>query len=191
MTFHLRNVKTTLAILAAVVVGVFSFGQAHAQGLPPAPYIYSGTATAGGAPVPDGFVIHAQVGNYVSNPVAVIGGKYEILTVNPGDQASTGSEIVFYLFDVRAQETGTFRVSGIPIVDLSFNLTFAALPIPTPTPSPIPPTPTETPRVAVPAAYGGIVIVAGAPVPENPILIARIGEDYESLPAVVNTDTGE
>ena len=191
MTIHLRHIKATLAILAAVVVGVFSFGHASAQGLPPAPYIYSGTATAGGAPVPDGFVIHAQVGSYISDPVAVINGKYEILTVNPGVQAPSGSEVVFYLFDVPAQESDTFRASGVPIIDLTFNLTFANLPIPTPTPSPIPPTPTLTPRVALPAAYAGIVIVAGAPVPEDARLIARIGDDYESLPAVVNADTGE
>lgn len=191
MTLHLRNIKATLSIIAAVVVGIFSFGQAHAQGLPPAPYIYSGTATSNGSPVPDGFIIHAQVGNYFSDPVPVINGIYELLTVNPGNQVSSGSEVVFYLFNVPAQETSTFRASGVPILDLSFNLTFARLPLPTPTASPIPPTPTETPRVAIPAAYGGIVIVAGAAVPENPILVARIGDDYESLPAVVNSDTGE
>ncbi len=191
MRIHLRNTKATLAILAAVLVGAFSFGQAHAQGLPPMPIIYSGTATAGGAPVPDGLFIHAQVGDYVSNPVPVLNGKYEILTVDPGASAPSGSTIVFYLFDVPAQETATFQAAGVPILDLSFNLTFAALPLPTPTPSPIPPTPTETPRVAIPAAYAGIVIVAGAAVPENAQIIARIGDEYESLPGVVDADTGE
>ena len=44
---------------------------ASAQGLPPSSVTYSGTATAGGSPVPDGYVITARIGDYLSQPIQV------------------------------------------------------------------------------------------------------------------------
>ena len=185
-----RNIRAIISLAAALLVGITIQGEAFAQGLPPAPFIYSGTVTAGGAPVPNGFTIRGTVGAYVSDPVPVIDGRFDLLTVNPGDAGSTGAEIAFFLGDIRADQTDTFQVAGIPLLKLNFDLTFPKLPDPTPTPSPIPPTVTPTPRVALPGAYAGQIIVAGAAVPENAVLIARIGDDYESLPALVNSETG-
>ena len=174
-----------------MLVGITIQGEAFAQGLPPAPFIYSGAATAGGAPVPDGFTIRGQVGSYTSEPVPVVDGGYDLLTVNPADVSFNNIQIVFLLDGVQADQTDTYRAAGIPLLKLDFDLTFPKLPEPTPTPTPIPPTVTPTPRVALPAAYAGQIIVAGATVPENAVLVARIGDDYESLPAIVNSDTGE
>ena len=186
-----RSIRALIALAAALLVGIAMLGETFAQGLPPAPFIYSGSATAGGAPVPNGFTIRARVGSYVSDPAAIVDGGFELLTVNPADTAFNNVEIVFLLGDVQADQTDTFRVVGFPLLNLEFDLTFPKLPDPTPTPSPIPPTVTPTPRVALPAAYAGQIIVAGAQVPESAVLVARIGDDYESLPALVNSETGQ
>ena len=186
-----RNIRAIISLAAALLVGITIQGEAFAQGLPPAPFIYSGAATAGGAPVPDGFTIRGQVGSYTSEPVPVVDGGYDLLTVNPADVSFNNIQIVFLLDGVQADQTDTYRAAGIPLLKLDFDLTFPKLPEPTPTPTPIPPTVTPTPRVALPAAYAGQIIVAGATVPENAVLVARIGDDYESLPAIVNSDTGE
>ena len=188
---NVRNISTIISLAAALLLGIAIHGEAFAQGLPPAPFIYSGKATTGGVPVPNGFTIRGEVGAYVSDPVAVIDGRFDLLTVNPGEAASSGAEIAFLLGDVRADQTDTFQIAGIPLLKLHFDLTFPKLPDPTPTPSPIPPTVTPTPKVALPSAYAGQIIVAGATVPENAVLVARIGDDYESLPAIVNSETGE
>jgi len=188
---NVRNISTIISLAAALLLGIAIHGEAFAQGLPPAPFIYSGKATTAGVPVPNGFTIRGEVGAYVSDPVAVIDGRFDLLTVNPGEAASSGDEIAFLLGDIRADQTDTFQIAGIPLLKLDFDLTFPKLPDPTPTPSPIPPTVTPTPRVALPSAYAGQIIVDGAAVPENAVLVARIGDDYESLPAIVNSETGE
>ncbi len=185
-----RVIFTAFAALAALVAFLASIEQSSAQGLPPMPFIYSGSATIDGTPVPNGYTVHAQVGEYTSMPVAITGGRYALLSVTPSDSSFSGTEISFFMADVAANEKEVFVLAGTPVMNLNFDLTFPNLPVPTPTPTPIPPTPTETPRVALPAAYSGTIIVAGMPVPENATLVARIGGDYESLPAVVDRTTG-
>ena len=154
---------------------------AHAQAPPPLPYIYSGTVTVDGSPVPDGLLIVGRVGTYESQPVAVKNGSYTALTVGPPATTFSGSTITFHLDGVQANETDTYLLSGLPTVKFNFNLTFPKLPEPTPTPSPIP---TATPVIAKPAVYSGPIVVAGATVPEGAVLVARIGP-YESLPAFI------
>ena len=188
---NVRSIRAIISLAVALLVGMAMLGEVFAQELPPAPFIYSGKATAGGAPVPNGFTIRGTVGSYVSDPVAVIDGRFDLLTVNPGEEGSPGDEIAFLLGDIRADQTDTFQIAGIPLLKLDFDLTFPKLPDATPTPSPIPPTVTSTPRIALPSAYAGQIIVAGAAVPEDAVLVARIGDDYESLPAIVNSETGE
>ena len=185
-----RVIFTAFAALAALMAFLASLEQSSAQGLPPMPFIYSGSATIDGTPVPNGYTVHAQVGEYTSMPVAITGGRYALLSVTPSDSSFSGTEISFFMADVAANEKEVFVLAGTPVMNLNFDLTFPNLPVPTPTPTPIPPTPTETPRVALPAAYSGTIIVAGMPVPENATLVARIGGDYESLPAVVDRTTG-
>ena len=185
-----KVIFTAFAALAALMAFLASIEQSSAQGLPPMPFIYSGSATIDGTPVPDGYTVHAQVGEYTSMPVAITDGRYALLSVTPSDSSFSGTEISFFMADVPANEKDVFVLAGTPVMNLNFDLTFPNLPVPTPTPTPIPPTPTETPRVALPAAYSGTIIVAGMPVPENATLVARIGGDYESLPAVVDRTTG-
>lgn len=171
----------------AVALGAVSVQTelAQAQPLPSFPAIYTGSANAGGAPVPDGFSIVARIGSYQSNPVVVKNGSYNSLVMSPPDPSNqTGKTVTFHLDGVQADQTDTFA-SGQ--VRLGWSLTFSALPAPTPTPSPTPtrtPTPSPTPEIAFPATYSGIIVVAGGTVPENAVLVARIGS-YESTPALI------
>ena len=165
---------------------------AAAQSPPPAPTVYSGTATAGGAPVPDGYRIVARVvanvGTYQSDPVTVRGGRYGSLEVSPPGVAFSGRPVTFHLGDVQAMETGTYRSTGRPEIKTGFNLTFPSVPEPTPTPPPVPPTPTVKPVQALPGVFSGTIVVAGGTVPAEAVLVARIGS-YESLPASIQGES--
>ena len=174
-------------VLVAVAFAVALQDTALAQQIPPLPIIYSGTATAGGKPVPDGFLILARVGAYEALPVAVKDGRYAALTVGPPSADFQGKEITFHLEGVQAQETDTFRVLGLPVIKGNFDLTFPMLPQPTPTRTPIPPTVTPTPERPFPAVYSGPIVVAGATVPEGAELVARVGQ-YQSPPALIEGD---
>ena len=165
---------------------------AAAQSPPPAPTVYSGTATAGGAPVPDGYRIVARVvanvGTYQSAPVTVRGGRYGSLEVSPPGVAFSGRPVTFHLGDVQAMETGAYRSAGRPEIKTGFNLTFPSVPEPTPTPPPVPPTPTVKPVQALPGVFSGTIVVAGGTVPAEAVLVARIGS-YESLPASIQGES--
>ena len=165
---------------------------AAAQSPPPAPTVYSGTATAGGAPVPDGYRIVARVvanvGTYQSAPVTVRGGRYGSLEVSPPGVAFSGRPVTFHLGDVQAMETGTYRSTGRPEIKTGFNLTFPSVPEPTPTPPPVPPTPTVKPVQALPGVFSGTIVVAGGTVPAEAVLVAKIGS-YESLPASIQGES--
>ena len=165
---------------------------AAAQSPPPAPTVYSGTATAGGAPVPDGYRIVARVvanvGTYQSDPVTVRGGRYGSLEVSPPGVAFSGRPVTFHLGDVQAMETGAYRSAGRPEIKTGFNLTFPSVPEPTPTPPPVPPTPTVKPVQALPGVFSGTIVVAGGTVPAEAVLVARIGS-YESLPASIQGES--
>ena len=115
---YFHNVRLIISLTLALLLGLVTFGEAIAQGLPPGPFIYSGTATAGGVSVPNGFTIRGVVGDYVSAPVVVTDGRFELLTVNPGESVSTGSQITFLLDDIQADQTDTFKIVGIPYLPL-------------------------------------------------------------------------
>ena len=175
-----------LGVLAGVVAVASTQGltmrAASAQPLLPA--LYSGSATVGGVSVPDGLVITARILDYVSEPVVVRDGRYDLLQVSPPDGAFTGETITFHLDGLQADQTDTFRTAKF---SLGFDLTFPRLPEPTPTPTVQPtetPIPTATPERAQPAVYSGSVVVAGGIVPEGAELVARVGS-YESLPALI------
>ena len=180
-------VTTAVAVAVAAAALALPAREVGAQGLPAAPFIYSGSVTVAGAPAPDGFFITARINGYESERVTTADGRYSSLTVSP-PQDSTSSfvnkTITFHLEGVRAEETDTFKAAGLPIIDASFNLTFPQLPVPTPTVTPIPPTVTPTPVVALPAVYSGALVVAGGTVPAGAVLEARIGV-YRSAPAVI------
>ena len=188
-----------ILVASTAMAGAVSLqtGEAEAQTFPILPFLYSGSATAGGASAPDSLVdaggacislcITARIRDYATAPVPVRDGRYNALTVSPPDESLFQQTITFYLDGVQAQETDTFIRAGSPVIDLNFSLTFDRLPEPTPTPTPIPPTPTPIPQVAQPAAYSGPIVVAGGTVPEGAVLVARIGS-YESEPALIEDE---
>ena len=178
--------------MSALVIALATFilipGAVFGQSPPPLPTIFSGTVTITDGATPDGTIVFARVGDYISPAVTVAGNRYVGLTVGPPDTTYAGMTITFHIETVQADETLAFVPTALPLVKSGFNLNFANLPIPTPTATPIP---TATPLVALPAAYAGIIIIAGGSVPENARLVARIGDEYESLPGVVTASTGE
>ena len=82
------------------------------------------------------FTLRGQVSEYVSNPVPIINSKFELLVINPSDTLLADAEIAFLLDDILANEKGVLFVFGIPVLKLSFDLTFPNLPDLTPTPVP-------------------------------------------------------
>ena len=174
---------------------------ASAQGLPPAPVTYSGTATAGGAPVPDGYVITARIGDYLSQPIVVKDGYYVGLQVAAPTTAHVGRDITFLIGDEPASETDVYRPLGHPIFKRNFNLTFGRLPAITPTPTataiPTPESggppagpPTQPPGSGIPnpSTYSGRLSAAGAEIPAGMELVARVGS-YASEPALIRGDS--
>ena len=180
-----------IGLIAIVVAGFVALSaRADAQGLPEAPYIFSGAVTVDGVPAPDGLMVHARVGDYRSDPVEVVDGRYERLNVKPEEPRFHGKDITFYLgAEVLAAETYLFYRTSIPVPEPNFDLTFPNLPAPTPTPTPDPrfitPTVTPTPTPAIPDAmtfaWGGVLLNEGDALPEGARLTARVG-GYESRP---------
>ena len=173
---------------------------ASAQGLPPSSVTYSGTATAGGSPVPDGYVITARIGDYLSQPIEIRDGNYVGLQVAAPTTAHVGRDITFLIGDEPANEKDAYHPTGTPSFK-SLNLTFGRLPSVTPTPvatatptaeageTPVAP-PSPPPGGGVPNAstYSGRLSAAGAEIPEGMELVARIGS-YASEPALVKGDS--
>ena len=168
-------------ITAVVAILAFQTGQISAQP-PQIPSVYSGSATADGDGVPDALTVTGRIRDYESEPVVVRGGRYEFLVVAPPDSTYIGGTITFHLNGIQAEETDIYFLTentSLLVGRLDFDLTFPALPAPTPTPTPI---------TIAPSVYSGTIVVAGAPVPEGALLMARVGE-YESLPAVIAGQT--
>ena len=182
---HICKILTLLSALAIyALMPALVFGQSP----PPLPSIYSGTVTVAGETAPDGIIIFAMLGDYISPSVTVANGRYVGLTVGPPNVSFAGQLVTFHIETVQADETAKFIAYSLPVRVDNFNLSFPNLPIPTPT---VTPTPTQTPIVAAPASYSGIVFVSGASIPGNAQIVARIGSDYESHPVLVDSNTGE
>ena len=196
------SLKFFVAGVVALTAVALSIGESAAQNVPQFPAVYSGIATAAGVPVPDGFQIHARIGStYRSEPVTVSDGQYRFLTVAPLDSSSVDQTITFFIDDIAAAETDSYKPGEFKN---SFDLSFPNLPEPTPTPSPIPtdtptpapipPTPihTPTPTVAEPMTFAaGLIIVTDGVLPPDAVLTARIGETYESPPSAILTSDGQ
>ena len=187
---------------------------ATAATIPLIPMSFSGTATlVGGGVIPDCTFIYAKVGDEVSRFVPVVGGVYTSLSIGASDSSALDLQVTFHLADdVVAAETAPYFFTQFPPDPLThsikrgFSLTFPHLVTPTATPTstsvplgpatatPLPsadtPTPTPTPLTAEPAVYlGGPIVVVGMLVPEGAQLVARIGNDYTSLPALISGQT--
>ena len=173
------------AVLVGVVAATAPSGEVAAQALPFQVHIYSGKATTGDAPAPDGSSVTANILEFSSQPVVVKDGKYAALSILPPDASHLNKTVTFKLNGVVvAAQTDVFKAAGVPVSKRNFDLTFPALPEPTATATA---TPTPTPPVALPSVYSGLLIVAGGSAPEDARLVARIGE-YESIPAVIDGD---
>ena len=187
-----------LALVLTLAAAAFPTETFAQGGPPPGGIVYYGNASVNGEPVQDGHAIIARVGDYESKPVIVSEGKYAALSV-AAEASLTGQTISFFLGDVPADQTDTYQPHGIPVIKTGFDLTFSALPEPTPVPTPIPadsptPAPTQppaqvqvpdpTPASADPMVFiSGLVVVLGVPqAPADSILVARIGDDYQSDP---------
>ncbi len=195
-----------LAMVLALSVSIFPSETFAQGGPPPGGIIYFGSASVNGEPVPDGQAIIARVGDYESKPAIVTQGRYESLSVS-ASASLTGQTISFFLGDVPADQTDTYQDRGIPIIKTGFNLTFSGLPEPTPLPTPIPadtpiPVPTQpsapvevpdpTPASAEPMVFvSGLVFIRGtSEAPTDSILVARIGDSYQSEPAAAIATDG-
>ena len=206
-----------LALALTLAVAVFPSDTFAQGGPPPGGITYFGIATVNGEPVPDGHTIIGRVGNYESKPVAVFTtkddrtgvetkGVYAALSVAAGTSFA-GQTITFFLGDIQADETDIYQPGGIPVIKRDFLLTFPALPTPTPAPTAVPtetpvvpPTPTSpptpppspTPEVAEPMVFiSGLVFARGmSQAPAGSVLVARIGDSYQSEPAAAIATDG-
>ena len=185
--------ETTFLLLAFAVIAIATVGAAPQQGeRPPQPFFqdfYSGKATLQGAPAPAGAKLIGCVLDCVtgfeSKAVELqAGGTYELLEINPSDEALIGLPVSFYLVNefgrIKARETTDFiGVFNFYVADLTFD---DPLPMPTPVPTVTPtmqPTPTAIlpvpgdpaitaiPRLAL--IVGAAAVAAGA----GMILLAR------------------
>ena len=143
--------EATFLLLAFAVIAIATVGAAPQQGeRPPQPFFqdfYSGTVTLQGAPAPAGTKLIGCVLDCVtgfeSKAVELqAGGTYELLEVNPLDEALIGLPVRFYLVNdfgrIIAQETTAFiGVFDFYVLDLTFN---DRLPVPTPIPTATPTT---------------------------------------------------
>ena len=184
----MTHICKILILLSALAIYASMPALLFGQAMRPLPTIYSGTVTVAGETAPDGIIIFAMLGDYISPSVTVTNGRYVGLTIGPPNVSFAGQVVTFHIETVQADETAKFIAYSLPVVVSSFNLSFPNLPIPTPT---VTPTPTQTPIVAAPASYSGLVFVSGGEIPGNAQLLARIGSDYESHPVLVNPNTGE
>lgn len=195
-----------LALVLTLATAIFPAEIFAQGGPPPGGIIYYGNATVSGDPVPDGHTIIARVGDYESKPATVTQGRYQDLSV-AAEASLAGQTITFFLGNVQADQTDTYQPHGIPIIKTGFDLAFASLPEPTPAPTAIPtntpvtpPTPTETPvpphsptpEVAEPMVFAsGLVFIRGtSEAPTDSILVARIGDSYQSEPAAAIATDG-
>ena len=152
--------EVTFLLVAFAVMAIATVGAVPQQGeRPPQPFFqdfYSGTVTLQGAPAPAGTKLIGCVLDCVtgfeSNAVELqAGGRYELLEVNPSDEALIGRPVSFYLVNefgrIKAQESARFiGVFDFYAADLTFN---DPLPVPTPIPT-VTPTMRPTPTAILP-----------------------------------------
>lgn len=195
--------KIYLAIVFSMfclAVSLTGSSAAQASSLPPWPTIYSGNITVNGAVPRDGALVTAKMGDYTSQSVAVLNGRYAGLAVGGPDSTFFGRTITFHLDDlVIAEETDVFAFNQWIVINSSFDLTFPAYPTPTPTPTSVPtatptatpiPSPTPTPEIPQAMIITGVVdVLNGDPADlEGKLIVARVGS-YFSEPVALTLST--
>lgn len=107
------------------------------------PAYYEGRVRAGSVPPPDGTLIRAVIGGYVSNPSEVFDGRY-FIGIDPQDEIYLGETVEFYIGQMVATQTASY-VSGASVEN--FLLVFPPLPTPIPPTATPTVTPTATPTM--------------------------------------------
>lgn len=191
----MKSLFAKLGLLGLVVTLALTgnwVGQpAHAQAPPPLPTLIA-TATPGaavpptfsglmivvvqitvtdGSELPDGLTVFARIGNeYQTEPVLTENGT-AFLKIVPNFPEAAGRSVDVYVDTVPIDQEMVYSPG---VTDYNRPVTIPNLPIPTATPTKIP---------VLPAVYSGTVTIAGARVQEGMILVARIGDTFESFPA--------
>ena len=149
ITFLAATVALTLGALALIAAGPAQQDDDERPPEPLFPDYYSGSVTLQDSPAPQGLQLIACIEDcdtgYQSEPVTLgPGGEYELLKLDPEDDAFIEGVITFYIVNehgrIPAGETSIFQgILEINDLDLGFDQ-------PLPTPEPPPPTPTPTPQ---------------------------------------------
>ena len=107
LTNHGSKILAAAALVVAITLAA-SVGASRvgAQSPPVSPYIYGGAVSVNGQPAPDGYTIHATVGDYQSAPATIMGGRYEGLAVAPTGNQYNRQTVMFYLGNVLADRDG-------------------------------------------------------------------------------------
>ena len=184
----IRRLTLTLALALALAALGFTQESPAEQEAAPQLYVFSGAVTASGGPANDGFVIVAKVGDYTSEPVTVVGGRYHQLKVLPGP-AYNGQLITFWTGSFQASQVGGRYsqpgVIGIPVI-LTVDLDFPGVPGDyvaiqpgpgqTAVPTPGGPGPTAGPVPTVPTGIINLPDVGGsAPSPLWVMVLVGVG----------------
>ncbi len=195
MKTRLVGMLIATALLAGLITG---FGErVNAQGdIPKIQAItLHGVVTISGGVDPNGMIVTAKIGDWVSDPVIVgvprngeitLPNNYQFIFVDAPPEL-VGQDIVFWLEDqVQADETTPFAFIDQfgnekldwPLPQLrQLNLRFPFAPVPTPTPTMIPASPTATPVILAPTFYEGRVRTGSVPPPDGTLIYAVI-DDY-------------
>jgi len=142
--------------------------------------VYNGMVVASGGTLVDGSMLTARVGDYESNPVAVVGGSYISLIVDLDDAALTGETVRFFLNDSEARTTAIYE-AGPTIRNV--DLIFTDLPMVEPTPMP-------TAAVEIPAATPK-PIAAVATVAPVPASVSEVVPTNTPIPTQIPAPTPE
>ena len=142
--------------------------------------VYNGMVVASGGTLVDGSMLTARVGDYESNPVAVVGGSYISLIVDLNDAALTGETVRFFLNDSEARTTAIYE-AGPTIRNV--DLIFTDLPM-------IEPTPMPTVAVVIPAATPEPVAAVSTVAPA-PASVAEVLPSSTPVPTQIPAPTPE
>jgi hypothetical protein len=190
------------AVLAGLIAGLGE--RANAQGEIPKIQAITlhGEVTISGGVDPNGMILEARIGDWVSESVVIgvprdgeftIPNNYQFIFVDAPVELA-GQDVTFWLEDqVQADEKTPFAFIDQfgnekldwPLPQLrELNLRFPFAPIPTPTPTEIPASPTATPVILQASDFVGSVFAGSIPAPAGTLIYAVI-DDYVSPPAQV------
>lgn len=144
----------------------------------PSASVFDGSISTSIGGVPEGSVLIATVGDYVSPPAVIQGNRYTSLVVAPTDENKVGELITFTLNGFPA--TGPIRpIPFLPGLPRTVDLVFGNFGTPTITPIPLTSTPTSipatvTPRPTVPATATSTPTTTPVPPTSTPNVLIQV-----------------